>query len=71
MTYEYYINCNERGSFNADVRDADGQTVYEIDAESTIFDDGFMWHETDMKGLEQYLKSLEVIPENASIVWGC
>lgn len=66
----YHINLNERGSFHADVR-RDGQTIYDIyagaelnDGDSSIFEDGFMRNERDMRGLREYLVDLEVIKEN-------
>jgi hypothetical protein len=72
--YTYHINLNERGSFSADVRDASGKTVYEIKAgnelspdETSIFEDGYMKNPDDIKGLEVYLKELNVIPSDATI----
>lgn len=45
--FEYFINLDERGSFYADVRNPQGETVFEIkvgnelsEDESSIFDDG-------------------------------
>ncbi|WP_240533969.1 hypothetical protein [Aeromonas veronii] len=34
--YGYYINLDERGDFYADVRDADGSTVFEIRAGESL-----------------------------------
>lgn len=66
--YFYYINLDERGEFYADVRDSKGETVFEIKG-SEIFEDGFMKHKSDLRGLESYLKDLEVIPGDASVTW--
>lgn len=73
--YGYYIDLDERGDFAADVRDAHGVTVYEIKAgaslsedASSIFDDGFMRHKTDLDGLTTYLRDLGVIPKTADVL---
>ena len=75
--YTYHINLNERGSFIADVRNAKGKTVYEIKAgdelgedETSIFDDGYMKNIHDIGGLEEYLKEMQVIPNDAKIING-
>ena len=71
-TYGYSINLDERGEFYADVRDADGTSVFEIhppDAEGgSIFEDGFMRHKNDLAGLQDYLTELGVIPRGAEIL---
>lgn len=66
--FGYYIDLDERGDFYADVRDAAGRTVFEIRAgdlldqdESSIFEDGYMRHKADLKGLTDYLRELGVI----------
>jgi len=68
MEYGYHVNLNERGSFYADVRNAEGVTVFEVRAgnevgedESSIFEDGFMSHAEDMDGLTDYLRDLAII----------
>lgn len=73
-TYQYYINLNERGSFYADVRNQNGNTVFEIKAgnelgpdESSIFEDGFMKNIHDMDGLKAYLVSLGVMKPNQTL----
>lgn len=73
--YGYYINLDERGDFNADVRNTDGETVFEIRAgrsldedESSIFEDGFMQHKEDLSGLTEYLRSLGVIAQEATVL---
>lgn len=68
-TFYYYINLDERGEFNADVRDEDGKTVFEIDG-FDIFEDGFMHNSEDLDGLEEYLTDLEIIDEDDEIEWG-
>jgi len=74
-TFGYYINLDERGNFEADVRDQSGASVFEIKAgasleedESNIFDDGFMKHKNDLQGLQSYLRDLAVIPPDARVV---
>jgi hypothetical protein len=66
--FYYYINLNERGSFSADVRNANGDTVFDIKAgneleadESSIFEDGYMDHKDDLMGLYEYLVELEIL----------
>ncbi|ANN80885.1 hypothetical protein [Bordetella flabilis] len=73
--YGYYIDLDERGDFLADVRDVDGRTVYEIraggrldDDEASIFDDGFMRDKRDVSGLTDYLRSLSIIPSDATVL---
>ncbi len=73
--FGYYIDVDERGSFLADVRNAEGKTVFEIKAgselaegESSIFDDGFMKNKADVAGLTEYLQSLSVIPNDARVL---
>jgi predicted transcriptional regulator len=59
-TYTYTINLDERGEFNADVRDESGKTVFDIDGYD-IFEDGFMKHKHDHEGLKKHLISLGII----------
>ena len=75
MTYTYYINLDERGSFYADVRDQNEKTVFEIRAgnelaedETSIFEDGYMRDARDVDGLTDYLRDLRVIPKTAVVV---
>lgn len=75
IKFGYYINLDERGSFAADVRNPDGDTIFDIKAgneldedESSIFDDGFMKDKNDLEGLTEYLIDLEVIPDGAEVV---
>lgn len=77
MTFEYFINLDERGSFYADVRNPQGKTVFEIKAgnelaedESSIFEDGFMQDKNDLSGLTEYLQDLQVIGQNDTIEHG-
>ncbi len=73
--FEYNINLDERGLFYADVRDANGETVYEIkvgygeDEDNDVFSDGFMKHKRDIGALEAHLKNTQVIPMNGEIVF--
>lgn len=69
--YGYYVNLDERGSFYADVRDAAGQTVFEIRAdgeEIDLVDAGYMRHKTDVDGLAEHLRALEIIPQDAEVL---
>lgn len=71
-TFGYSINLDERGEFYADVRDASGESVFEIHAPDadggSIFEDGFMRHKDDLIGLQSYLVDLGVIPEGSEIL---
>ena len=79
-TFTYQIDLDERGVFKAHVDDPDGKTVYSIsnededpetgetsDGETPEVRDGFMKHGRDVKGLEQHLKELGVIPKDANL----
>lgn len=56
----YFINLDERGEFQADVRNDQGETVFEIEG-FDIFEDGFMKHKRDTHNLEKYLYDLGII----------
>lgn len=60
MQYTYHINLDERGSFEADVRNAFDRSVFEISGYE-IFEDGFMKNKTDVSGLEKYLKQIGIL----------
>lgn len=73
--YGYYIDLDERGDFQADVRDAQGQTVFDIrdggslgEDESSIFEDGYMRNKNDIEGLTTHLRDLGVIPTDADVL---
>ncbi|MEM0998434.1 MAG: hypothetical protein AAGN35_15345 [Bacteroidota bacterium] len=60
----YWINLDERGDFNADVRDRDKNTIWEIhdiDHLGDLIQDGYMRHKGDVSGLEKYLRETQVI----------
>ncbi len=69
MQYEYFINLDERGEFYADVRDPDGNTVFEIKG-FDIFKDGFMKNKYDIVGLGDLLHLHGVMPKLATLVRG-
>ncbi len=68
MNYWYYINLDERGVFDADVRDEHGTTVFEFgsdeDGEVDIFIDGYMDNKNDLDGLQDYLIELGVLTKH-------
>lgn len=73
--YGYYIDLHERGSFIADVRDAQGKTIYEVRAgnelgedETSLVDDGFMKHVEDIDGLQAYLIDLKLLQPGDQIL---
>ena len=69
VTYEYFINLDERGEFYADVRNSVGSTVFEIKG-FDIFEDGFMKHKDDIDGLRKHLISLGIMNEKQGLVKG-
>lgn len=73
--YGYYVNLNERGYFEADVRSELGTSVFEVksglslpDGESSLMEDGFMNHAHDIGGLCTYLREMKIIESNAIIL---
>lgn len=72
--YLYVIDLDERGYFNAHVEDDDGKVVYEFsnddseDGSLSIIEDGFMKHTRDVRGLQDYLRDMDVIGSRDYIV---
>ena len=70
MKYTYHINLDERGTFDADVRDESGKSVYELHAEDEPLEqveDGFMRHTKDIAGLGAYLLDLGIVKESDTL----
>jgi len=65
--YQYVIDLDERGEFNASVRDAADNVVCEING-GQIFEDGFMDHKNDTDGLTDYLVHLGVIRDGDEVL---
>lgn len=64
MIFKYYINIDERGDFNADVRSEDGTSLFEIhdiDHLWELIDDGFMQNKKDLDGLLDYLCGIGIL----------
>ena len=75
MYYKYYVNLDERGEFNADVRAEDGTSVFEIhdiDHLYELVDGGFMQNKKDLGGLLDYLCGIGILGsgDNDRIVSG-
>lgn len=73
--FSYIIDFDERGGFRAHVENPEGKVVYEFAAgnelpegESSIFEDGFMKHKEDVKGLENYLKQLGILKKSDTLI---
>jgi hypothetical protein len=74
--YEFVVDADERDTFSCHVDDPNGKEVWSAstnddeDGEFSPVVDGFMKHTKDIKGLEEYLKDLKVIPKDATVVKG-
>jgi len=68
--FEFYVNKDERGEFEADVRDQKGKTVWEGDTEmfNELIEDGFMKNKEDLDGLAEYLIDNKILPKGAELV---
>lgn len=70
--YGYYVDCDERGEYRADLRNILGATVFEIASDDEgridLIEDGFMHDTTDLPGLEVHLRSIGVLAEGAQIL---
>lgn len=62
----YHINRDERGEFYADVRNSREKTIFEI-RDFEIFEDGFMRHKDDTRGLLDYLQHLGLANSNSTL----
>jgi len=67
--FEYYINLDERGQFFADVRDSNGETIYEIHG-FDLFDERYMLDKYDVENLADHLVDLEILPLGSFITLG-
>ena len=73
MEYYYYINLNERGEFNADIRDTNDTTLYEIassDHLNDLVEDGHMRHYHDVTSLKAYLIDMSILPADCKVYRG-
>lgn len=64
--FTYYINLDERGEFNADVRDESGNTVLEIGSDD--FEMGIMKHKHDHDSLKRHLIMLGIMKSSDNLV---
>lgn len=69
--YGLYINLDERGDFQADVRDLNDKTVFEVSGETAfeLVEDGFMKDIRDPDAYESYMQEAGIIP-NGGHVYG-
>jgi len=74
--YTYVIDLNERGRFLAHVDNDRERTVFTLSNEDGqescggalwMIEDGFMRHIHDVEGLEQYLKSIGIMPAHGRL----
>jgi len=73
--FGYFINLDERGSFQADVRDKDGTTLYEVRGGDELQEDdeslvsmGYMSDFHDTTGLQGYLQQMGVLSADAQLM---
>ena len=66
MQFAYHINLDERGQFEADVRNPFDKSVFAISGRQ-IFEDGFMKDKHDVAGLQAYLRDLKIISPTDTI----
>lgn len=67
VNYRYWIDLDERGEFRATVYNSRDRAVFNING-FDIFEDGFMKHKHDIQGLEEYLKTLKIMPPASRLV---
>jgi hypothetical protein len=71
-TFEYYVNLDERGEFQADVRNNKGKEIfgigYYLNTIEDMVDCGFMDNGYDVQGLENYLKSVDILKQSDNLV---
>ena len=67
----FRVDLDERGEFKAAVEDPETEEdVFSIDTEtlSELIEDGFMRSKEDLKGLQDHLTSLGILPKESVIV---
>jgi len=69
MKYKYYIDLDERGEFDADVRNEAEDTVFTIKG-FEIFEDDYMKHSKDIDGLKDHLVSLGIMKPGDNLISG-
>lgn len=79
-TFGYYINLDERGHFDADLRDMDDKSLMSVTNEEQdedgnvsygeigLVDAGYMKHGRDLSGLAEYAIQMGVIPEGSTVL---
>lgn len=73
MKFEYFINLNERGYFNADVRNESGKTIWQIESikeAQELLEDGFITDFEDIAQIEDHLKNNHFIDFDDFVVSG-
>lgn len=72
LTFGYYVNLDERGCFDADVRNMDGTTMLEIksgeEGEIELLVDGFIKHKHDLDGIAEYAQSIGALPAGSTVL---
>ena len=68
--YYYHIDMDERGEFHSHLEDRNNKVVWDSGETQDMIDNiesGFMKHARDVDGLELWLKSLDIIPDDSII----
>lgn len=71
--YGYYVNRSDIYDFYADVRNEDGQTIFEVKTavEESVWEfsaDEFMDHVNDIAGLQEHLIEMGIIRHNGEVM---
>lgn len=66
LNFGYYVNLDERGSFSADVRNMDGQTILEVETDDFgsvwFVEAGYMKDTQDITGLAEFAVKIGTLP---------
>lgn len=68
-TFNYMIDLDERGEFQAHVKNSKGNVVVDIDGFDLV-EDGWMKHTRDIDGLKEFLVTARMMKDNDELVLG-
>ena len=69
LVYGLYINLDERGSFNADVRDLEDKTIFQLEDDDAfeMQEQGFIRDLRDPDDYEDYMRDVGLIPKGGHV----